>query len=167
MLPLVFSTIRQCSISSSCDTDSALSVSVSCSTSLTILTLLEAVLQHFCSSTLCLQQGRGSSVSTEAVVETQRHVSLQIFFQHLCLLISTTLARPGNSFHSGGHCIPMGHESSLESSCPNVQLIFTVHSAMLRHMLFRILVQPWSQVSSEPWHQSFSCPYLLHFHWNV
>ena len=58
-LPLVLSTVCQCSISSSCDTDSALSVSVSCNTSLTILTLLEAVLQHFCSSTLCLQQGRG------------------------------------------------------------------------------------------------------------
>ena len=34
-------------------------VSVSCNTSLANLTLLEAVLQHFCSSTLCLQQGRG------------------------------------------------------------------------------------------------------------
>ena len=63
-MPLVFSTIHQCSISSSCDTDSALSVSVSCSTSLAILTLLEAVLQHFCSSTLCLQQGRGSTLDS-------------------------------------------------------------------------------------------------------
>ena len=58
----VLSTVCQCSISSSCDTDSALSVSVSCNTSLAILTLLEAVLQHFCSSTLCLQQGRGSTL---------------------------------------------------------------------------------------------------------
>ena len=63
-MPLVFSTIHQCSISSSCDTDSARSVSVSCSTSLAILTLLEAVLQHFCSSTLCLQQGRGSTLDS-------------------------------------------------------------------------------------------------------
>ena len=59
-----FSAIRQGSISSSCDTDSALSVSVSCNTSLAILTLLEAVLQHFFSSTLCLQQGRGSMLDS-------------------------------------------------------------------------------------------------------
>ena len=57
-----FSAICQCSISSSCDIDSALSVSVSCNTLVAILTLLEAVLQHFCSSTLCLQQGRGSTL---------------------------------------------------------------------------------------------------------
>ena len=56
----LFFSICQCSISSSRDIDSALSVSVSCNTSVAILTLLEAVLQHFCSSTLCLQQGRGS-----------------------------------------------------------------------------------------------------------
>ena len=167
---LVLSTVCQCSISSSCDTDSALSVSVSCNTSLAILTLLEAFLQHFCSSTLCLQQGRGStldSVSAEAVAETQRHVSLQIFLQHLFFLLSTTFTRPGNSLYSGGHCIPISHESSLESSCSNVQLIFTVHSAVLRRMLLSIFVQPCSHVSSEPWHQSSSCPYLLHFHRNV
>ena len=64
VFPSCFSVIRQCSISSSCDTDSALSVSVSCNTSLAILTLLEAVLQHFCSSTLCLQQGRGSTLDS-------------------------------------------------------------------------------------------------------
>ena len=52
----------QCSISSSYDIDSALSVSVSCNKSVAILTLLEAVLQHFCSSTLCLQQGKGSTL---------------------------------------------------------------------------------------------------------
>ena len=57
-----FPAICQCSISSSCDIDSALSVSVSCNTSLAILTLLEAVLQHFCSSSLCSQQGRGSTL---------------------------------------------------------------------------------------------------------
>ena len=57
-----FSATCQCSISSSCDIDSELSISVSCNTSLAILTLLEAVLQHFCSSTLCLQQGRGSTL---------------------------------------------------------------------------------------------------------
>ena len=63
-LHLVSTTIRQCSVSSSCDIDSALSVSVSCNTSLAILTLLEAVLQHFCSSTLCLQRGRGSTLDS-------------------------------------------------------------------------------------------------------
>ena len=57
-----FPAICQCSISSSCDIDAALSVSVSCNTSVAILTLLEAVLQHFCSSTLCLKQGRGSTL---------------------------------------------------------------------------------------------------------
>ena len=56
-----FSAICQCSMSSSCDIDSALSVSVSCNRSVTILTLLEAVLQHFCSS---LQQGRGSTLDS-------------------------------------------------------------------------------------------------------
>ena len=63
-LHLVLSTICQCSISSFCDTDSALPVSVSCNTSLAILTLLEAVLQHFCSPTLCLQQSRGSTLGS-------------------------------------------------------------------------------------------------------
>ena len=56
------SAICQCSISSSCDIDCALSVSVSCNTAVAILTLLEAVLQHFCSFTLCLQQGRRSTL---------------------------------------------------------------------------------------------------------
>ena len=96
-------------------------------------------------------------------METQRHVSLQIFLQHLFLLLSTMFTRPGNSFYSGGHCIQMSHESLLESSCSNVQLISTVHSAVLRHMLLGIFVQPCSLVSSEPWHQSSSCPYLFHF----
>ena len=57
-----FSAICQCSISSSCDIDSALSVSVFCNTLVAILTLLEAFLQHFCSSTFCLQQGTGSKL---------------------------------------------------------------------------------------------------------
>ena len=134
-MPLVLSTVCQCSISSSCDTDSALSVSVSCNTSLAILTLLEAVLQHFCSSTLCLQQGRGSTLDSlfrQTLLWRQRHVSLQIFLQHLFLLLSTTFTRPVSSLYSGGHCIPMSHGGSLESSCSNVQLIFTVHSAVLR-----------------------------------
>ena len=46
-LHLVLSTICQCSISV-----------------LPFLTLLEAVLQYFCSSTLCLQQGRGSTLDS-------------------------------------------------------------------------------------------------------
>ena len=83
-------------------------------------------------------------------METQRHVSLQIFNQHLFLLLSTTFTRPGNSLYSGGHCIPMSHGGSLESSCSNVQLIFTVHSAVLRRMLLSIFAQPCSHVSSEP-----------------
>ena len=55
-----FPALCHCSIPSSCDIDSALSFSVSCSTSLAILKLMETVLQHLCSSKLCLQQGRGS-----------------------------------------------------------------------------------------------------------
>ena len=48
-----------CFISSSCDIDSALSVSVSCNTSVAILKLFEAVFHYPCFSTFCLQQGRG------------------------------------------------------------------------------------------------------------
>ena len=55
------SAVCHCSISS-CKTDSALSVSVSCNISVATLTLSEAILQHFCSSTLCLQHCRGSTV---------------------------------------------------------------------------------------------------------
>ena len=58
------SAICQCFISS-CDIASAFSVSVSCNTSLAILTLLEAVLQHFCSTTLRLQQSRGSTLDSQ------------------------------------------------------------------------------------------------------
>ena len=94
-------------------------------------------------------------------METQRHVSLQIFLQHLFFLFSTTFTCPGNSLHRGGHCISMSHESSLESCCPNVQLIPTVHSVVLQHVLFGIFVQPCSHVGSKPWHQSSSCPYLF------
>ena len=56
----------QCSISSSCDIDSELSASVSCNTSVAILTLLEAVLQHLCSSTLLFakQHGRRSTLAS-------------------------------------------------------------------------------------------------------
>ena len=58
-------------------------------------------------------------------METQRHVSLQIFFKHFFLLPSITITCPVDSLYSCDHCIPMSHESSLESSCPNVQLIHT------------------------------------------
>ena len=51
-----------CSNCSSCDIDSALSVSLSCNILKAILTLLEVFLQHMFSSTLCLQQGGGSTV---------------------------------------------------------------------------------------------------------
>ena len=73
-------------------------------------------------------------------------------------LSSITFNCPGKSLYSGGHCIPMSHESSLENSCPNAQLIHTVHSAVLRHMLLGILIQPGSHVGSKPWHQSSPSP---------
>ena len=94
------------------------------------------------------------SVPVEAVLETQRHISLQIFLQHLFFLPSITFTHPGDSLYGGGHCIPMSHKSSLEGSCSNVQLIRTVHSAMLRHMLLGIFVQPCSHVGSKPRHAS-------------
>ena len=100
-------------------------------------------------------------------METQRHVSLQIILQRLFFLPSITFTHPGDSLYGGGHCIPMSYKSSLESPCSNVQLIRTVHSAVLRHMLLGIFLQPRSHVGSKPWHQSSSCPYLFHFHRNV
>ena len=90
-------------------------------------------------------------------METQRHVSLQIILQHLLFLPSIKFTHPGDSLYGGGHCIPMSYKSSLESPCSNVQLIRTVHSAVLRHMLLGIFLQPRSHVDSKPWHQSSSC----------
>ena len=103
------------------------------------------------------------SVPAEAVMEAQRHVTLQIFLQHLFFLPYITFTRPGSSLHCGGHCIPMCYKSSLESSFPNVQLIRTVHSAVLRHMLLSTIIQPCSHVGSKPWHQTSSGSYLFHF----
>ena len=107
------------------------------------------------------------SVPAEAVVEAQRHVSLQVFLQHLFFFPSVTFTCPRSSLHCGGYCIPMSYKSSLKISCSNVQLTRTVHSAVLRHMLLGILVQPCSQVGYEPWHQSSSGPYIFHLHRNV
>ena len=96
-------------------------------------------------------------------MEAKSHVSLQVFLHHFCSFSPVTLTCSENSFHYGNHCILMSYESSLESSCSHVQLIRTVHSDVLRHMLLGILVQPYSHVGSKPWHQSYSGPYLLHF----
>ena len=103
------------------------------------------------------------SVSAEAVVEAQRHVSLQVFLQHLFFSRSVTFTCP----RSGGYCIPMRHKNSLKSSCSNVQLIRTVHSAVLRNMFLGIFVQSCSHVDSKPWHQSSSGPYLFRFLRNI
>ena len=81
-------------------------------------------------------------------MEAQGHVS-----EHLFFFPSVTFTCPRNSLHCFGYCIPMSYKSSLKSSCSNVQLIHTVHSAVLRHMLHGILVQPCSHVGSETWHQ--------------
>ena len=156
----------QCSNSSSCDIDSALSVSVSCNTSVAILTLLEAVLQHFCSSTLCLQQGRGSTLVSLFLLLWRHNV---VFFSRSSFNIFFYFS-PSDSFVVDvfpSRCIPMSYKSSIESSCSTVQLIRTVHPAVLRHMLLGILVQPCSLVGYKPWHQSSSGPYILHFHRNV
>ena len=70
------------------------------------------------------------SVSAEAVVKAQRHVSLQVFLQHLFSFSAVTFTCPRRPLHGGGYCSPMSYKSSLESSCFNVQLIRTVHSAV-------------------------------------
>ena len=94
-------------------------------------------------------------------MEAQRHVSLQVFLQHLFFLPSVTFTRSRSSFYCGGHCIPMSYKSSLKSSCSNVQLIRTIHFAVLRHMLLSILVQPCSHIVSKTWHQSSCGPYIF------
>ena len=107
------------------------------------------------------------SVSAEAAVEAQCQVFLQVFLQHLFFFQSVTFNCPRSSLHCGGYRIPMSYKSLPESSCSNVQLIRTVHSAVLRHMFLGILVQPCSHVGSKPWHQLSSGPYLFSFHRNV
>ena len=102
-------------------------------------------------STSIITRWTSSFLHQEAIVKAQRHVSLQIFLQHLFFLPSIMFTCPRNSLYGGGHCIPMSHESSLENSCPNVQLIHTVHSAVLRHMLLGILVQPCSHGRRSSW----------------
>ena len=64
-------------------------------------------------------------------MEAQRHISLQVFLQHLFFFSSVALTCSGRFFHCGSHCIPMSYENSLESVCSSVQLIRTVHSAVL------------------------------------
>ena len=113
------------------------------------LTLFEAVLQHFCSSTLCSTQGRGSTlVSLFRQKLLWRHnVTLlsksSFYISSLTPITFTCHSRP---LHCGGYCIPMNYKSSLESSCSNIQLIRTVHFAVLRHMLLGIFIQPCSHV---------------------
>ena len=151
------------SIFSSRDIDSTLPVSVSCNPSVAILTLLEAVLQHFCSSTLCLQQGRGSTfVSLFLQKRPWRHNVT--FFSRSSFNIS--------SFSLPPHSLVLdvlftAVVTAVESSCSNVQLIRTVHSAVFRHMFLGGFVQTCSHVCSEPWHQLSSGQYFLHFHRNV
>ena len=139
------------------------SVSVSCNTSVAILTLLEAVLQRFCSSTLCLQQGRGSTlVSLFLQKLLWRH---NVTFLSRSSFIIFSLYFPSHSlvldvfFTAAVSAIqPMSYKSSLEISCSNVLPICTVDPAVLRHMLLGILVQPCSHVGSKPWHQSSDQP---------
>ena len=59
------------------------------------------------------------------------------------------------------------HMSKHSRMCSAYQLIRTAHSAVLRHMLPSMLIQPCSHVGSKPWHQSSSGPYVFHFHRNV
>ena len=99
--------------------------------------LLEAVLQHLCSSALCLQQV-SLPIPVEAVVDAQRQVSLQFFLRPFFSFSPVTITCSGRSFHCGSHCIPMRYESSLESSRPKVLLIGTVHSALLRHIMLTL-----------------------------
>ena len=75
-------------------------------------------------------------------MEAQRHVSLQVFLQHLFSFSPVICTFPRRPLH----------KSLLESSCSNVQLIRTEHSAAMRHMLLGIFLQPCSHVDSEPWH---------------
>ena len=100
-------------------------------------------------------------------MEAQRLVPLQVFNQHLFSLSPVTFTCPRRPLHCGGYRIPMSYKNSLESSCSNVQLIRTVHSAVFRHMLLGIFIQPCSHVGSEPWHQSCPGRYLFHFYRNV
>ena len=152
------------------DINSAFSVPVSCNMSVGILTIGRSppTLLPFYSLLATRKRINVSlSVSAEAVVEAQRHVSLQVFLQHFFSFSPITFTCPRRPFHCVGHCIPMSYISSLESSCSIVQLILTVLSAVLRHMLLGILVQPCSHGGSKPWHQSSTGPYLFHFQRNV
>ena len=87
-------------------------------------------------------------------MEAQRHISLQVFLQHLFFFPCVTFTSPRSSFHWGGYCNPMSYKSLLKSSCSNDQLIRTVHSAVLRPMFLGILLQPCSHVGSKLLHQS-------------
>ena len=118
---------------------------MSCNTSVAIQTLLEAVLQHFCSSTLCLQQGRGSTLDSLFLQKLLWRHNVTFLskssFNISSFPLPSRFTHPGDALYGSVHCIPMSYESSLESSCSNVQLIRTVHSAVLRHMLLSIFVQ--------------------------
>ena len=141
---------------------------MSCITSVAIKTLLEAVLQHLCSSTLCLQQGRGSTLVSLFLQKLLfKHISLQVFLQHFFSFSPVTKICFRLPLYCGCYCIPMRYKSSFESYSSYVHLIRTVRSAVLPHMLLGILLQPCSHVGSEPWHQSSSGPYCLHFNRTV
>ena len=95
-------------------------------------------------------------------------IFFQVFLQHFFSFSPVTTTRSCRSLYCDCYCIPMSYKkSSFESSQSYFHLIQTVHSALLRHMLLGILIQPSSHVGSELGHQSSSGAYFLHFHRNV
>ena len=123
------SALCHCSISASWDIDIALSISVSWKTLVAILTLLETVFQRLCFSTLCLQQGRGSTLVSLLLQNLLWRHNVKFlsrsFFNISSFFSPVSIACSRRPFHRGSHCIPMRHQSSLESSRCNVQLIRT------------------------------------------
>ena len=83
------------------------------------------------------------------------------------LFLSVTTIRSRRSLYCGCFFIPLRYKSTFGSSRSSVHLKRTAHSAVLRHMLLGILVQPSNHIGSEPWHQSQSSPFFRHFHRHV
>ena len=100
-------------------------VSVSGSTSVAIRTLLEAVFQHLCSLTLCLQQGRGYTLDSLYLQNLSCHVvTMSRFIPDLALngFLSFPVVAINHPPGSSSHCIPIGQDCSHEIFEPNVQL---------------------------------------------
>ena len=91
-------------------------------------------------------------------MEAQRHIYLQVCLQHFFSFSPVTTIRSRRSLHCGCYCIPMPYKSLFENSRSCFHQIRIVHYAVLRHMLLGILLQPCSQVGSEPGHQLSSGP---------